>query len=334
MIELQATERYVINQLLDHQVFTTAIAPRMPTTQIDAINSVKQRSHQQRISAYCRNLLGVIPEYYQANLLLLFGPGSLNADEVHVLLATLKAVINLPDIQDNKTGQVVETKMIINQVYSEATNLSEKVIFCYITQLFVDRFKLFKPDLPENAFTDEEVEVNEYWDISPDFVLVAQAIVNSLLKPADVTTYTDQQQVNRALLKKRFLSPTTTPSLWAKLVSNKPEIATQWQSLGRFDLECGDDYALLLDRNRQLSTARPFMIAIAVAHSLGEGFEADQLTSRIRLIARQLYPENMVNPSAVKEMFWDNSLAYQTDGFVVPTPLADRFQVRTPREDD
>jgi len=332
MSNLRATERLIINQLMDHGIFTSTITPQTTGTTADAINALKRTVTQQRLNSYFKNLLGVVPDNYQENLLFLFGDKRLEPESVHVLLATIKAVINLPELQNAQSDRVVPTQTIIRQVHSEVVELDEKEIRRRITHLFVDRFALFVPDMPELGPSDQTQEVEDYWDISPDFNYVAQCLVNHLQAGESAQPTTPMQRVNRALLNKRYLSRDSKP--WPELLVHKAEIAEQWAQLERFELECGDDYALLLDRTHQPSKAKPFVVAIAVARSLGVGLPIDKLVPRIHLIIRQIFPEEQVGISLVKQALTDNALITEENGYVSPTPIAKRFVMRTVLEQD
>ena len=69
-----------------------------------AIAELKKPSVQQRIGNYFKNLLGLAPDNFQENLLLLAGTAKLNSAQVHVLLATVKTVINEPELQGKDDG--------------------------------------------------------------------------------------------------------------------------------------------------------------------------------------------------------------------------------------
>ena len=328
MTDLTSSERLVINQLFDHGIFTSTVTPKMTNKMTDAIKSVKRPLVQQHINTYLKQLVGSGPDNYQNNFLFFIGSNQLDEDHVHVLLATLKAVINLPELKGRDADRAVATQSIMRQVHSEVPNLSEKLIYKMITDLFVTRLELFKPDIPENLSGEETQEVKEYWDVSPDFNYIAQCIVNYLMAQKDTPKLTAVQRVNRALMIKRYISAKTDPGLWPTLVSNKNDVAEQWAQLQRFDLECGNDYALLLDRTHQPSSARPFVLAIAVAHSLGAGIPAAHLNQRIKQINHTVLPDHVVAPGLVSQALEDNALAYERGGFVIPSPLVKRFSAQ------
>lgn len=332
MSNLRATDRLIINQLFNNGVFTRTITPKTTGPMVDAINALKKPANQQRLNSYFKNLLGVVPDNYQENLLFLFGTQRLEPEAVHVLLATIKAVINLPELQNTQSDRVVATQTIIRQVHSEVVTLNEKEIRRQITALFVDRFALFVPDLPDLGPSEQTQTVEDYWDVSPDFNYFAQCLVNHLQAQTDTQPLTPVQRVNRALLTQRYLSRSS--KLWPDLLVHKAEIAEQWAQLGRFDLECGDDYALLLDNTRQPSKAKPFVVAIAVANSLGVGIPSDMLTTRIHLLTRQIFPETDVSVSLVKQALTDNGLVKEENQYVSPTPIVSRFVMRTMVEQD
>ncbi|BDR58488.1 hypothetical protein [Xylocopilactobacillus apicola] len=328
MTELHSSERLIINQLLDHNVFTSSITPELTKTTLRAITVLKRPLVQQRINKYLQDLLGIIPENYQENLLFLVNKEQLPPETVHVLLATLKAVINLPELQGVDGDRVVSTQKIIQLVHSEVTELRESEIAKQITNLFVDRFALFKPELPEEIIKDSNEELIEYWDISPDFNYIAQCLVNLLLKQDEEYKLNDLQRVNRFLLENKYLDSKQSHDLWSIFISNKDLIAQKWAQLKRFDLECGDDYALLLDRSRRTSSSKAFMTAILVAQSLTAGLPKSRLTLLIQQTAKQYFPHFQISISEVRRLLFEQALATQNNGFIIATPVVNRFHVK------
>ena len=162
----------------------------------------------------------------------------------------------------------------------------------------------------------------------PDFNLFAQALVNQLILPVEKVKLTDIQKVNRALLKNRFLSPMDS-DVWMKLLENKVQIAGQWSELDRFDLECGNNYALLLDRNRKTSQAKPTIVAIAVAHAIHTGIKENELMDTIKSVSESIFPDSSISPNLVKQALMDFSLVSFYNDFVIPTPIVKRFAVET-----
>lgn len=339
MPELHHNERLVINQLLDQGVFTSTPTRGMTKTKVEAIEAVRRPPVQQRINAYLKDLVGIGPQNYQENFVFLLGRPQLDAETVHVLLATLKAVINLPESQQRET-LVVPALTIVRQVHSEVVNLEEREIYRRITSLFVDRFGLFVPDVPINKTSDLPQEVTEYWDINPDFNYVAQCIVDDLEKRAEHPSLTAVQRVNRALLTRQFIydraqdRPGARDELWEALQQNKEKIADQWSKLQRFDLEVGQHYALLLDNQRQPVTARAFVVAIAVAQQLGAGVPVEQLTAEIKRVMPSVIGDQEVVPTEVKKTLLTNELIEEHNGYYVPTRLVQRFAVATANEED
>ena len=329
MVQIHQNERMIINTLFEQGVFTNGTTPKMPQRQIDAANASKKPLTQQRISSFLQELLGVIPTQYQGNFAFLFGADSLEPAAVHVLLATLKAVINLPELQNNLEDRAVATRTIIRQVHSEVVELSEWQIRGVISQLFVDQMGLFVAGVPEmvDPATSDPQEVDDYWIVDVNFNQVAQCLVDRLVNPSVASKLSLGQRVNQALLLRQFLSPRTAPELWPFLREHQAEIAAQWAQLGRFELEMGQDYALLLDRQRQPSTAQPFILAIAVAQSLGAGIPVAALSSRINAVAARVLPHYQGGTTPVKQALLTNGLAQEHAGFVVPTILASRFAV-------
>jgi len=269
MPELHHNERLIINQLIDQGIFTSTATRQTMKQTAEAIQALKRPQVQQRVSTYLRDLVGMGPENYQENLIFLLGAPKLESETVHVLLATLKAVINLPEMQAH-TERIVPVQTVVRQVHSEVVSLDEKEVLRQITALFVDRFKLFIPDEPEVQNSEVAQEVTEFWDISPDFNFIAQCMVDYLQQQHDARILSPVQRVNRALLTRQYISKRHDSQLWAIVQANKEVIAAQWAQLQRFDFECGETYALLLDRNRRPVTSRAFVVAIAVANLLVE----------------------------------------------------------------
>lgn len=333
MPELHQNERLIINQLIDQSVFTSTLQKNMTNRTKEAIHALKRPQVQQRVNTYLRDLVGVLPENYQENLVFLFGRPKLESETVHLLLATLKTVINLPEMQPG-ASRIVSTQTIVRLVHSEVVALDEREVLRQITHLFVDRFKLFIPDTPEVQNNEITQEVTEFWDISPDFNYVAQAIVDYLTQQRLAPDLTPVQMVNRALLVQQYVSRTQQPDLFQSLVDHRDTIAAQWQQLQRFDLEVGEDYGLLLDKTRQPVTARAFVVGIAVAQQLGIGLPDNELNQLIRTVAPTIIGKSTVNPTEVKKTLLANSLVEEKDGFYHPTALIKRFDVATENEED
>lgn len=332
MPELHHNERLIINQLLDQSLFTSTIQSGMTNRTKEAIQALKRPQVQQRVNTYLRDLVGVVPENYQENLVFLFGQPQLAPETVHLLLATLKTVINLPEMQPG-AERIVATQTIVRLVHSEVVTLDEREILRQLNDLFVDRFKLFIPDTPEIQSSEITQEVTEFWDVSPDFNYVAQCIVDYLQQQRQTPELTADQKVNRALLIQQFIGRQTQPDSWQTLQEHRDRIAEQWRQLQRFDLEIGNNYALLLDTTRQPVTARAFVVAIAVAQQLGVGVPTDQLNDLIRQITPTVIGKNQVNPTEVKKALLANSLVVEAHGFYSPTVLVQRFDVATKDEE-
>ncbi len=322
---LSNSEQIIINQLLDTGIFTSSISKQTSQTKIDVINSLKQHSVQQKINHYLENLIGIQPENHQENLLLLISSTYESPEVVHVILATLKTIINLPELQNNRDDRVVEAAAVIRQVHSEVVDLDEKEIYRLIVKIFVTRFQLFTPDLPEFEETEHDQEIAEYWDVDDNFNLFAQAMVNYLNRQGKDNQKTEIQRINSALLIHRFLSPNNFPNLWMELLKHKEEIAEQWSQLDRFDLECGNNYALLLDRTRQPSRSKQAAVAIAVAQEIHEGIPESELMSEIKKVTKTVLKKSTVSPSLVKQALLEFDLIKIENGFVNPTPIIKRF---------
>ena len=84
------------------------------------------------------------------------------------------------------------------------------------------------------------------------------------------------------------------PHLWQVFRENKEIIEKDWHELQRYYLECGNDYALLLDDYRKPSKSRQFYVAVKVAQSLGAGLSRSEYHHRIKQIWYQLYPKPLV----------------------------------------
>jgi len=322
---LSNLERLIVNQLIDTGLFTSS--PVKPTKEMtDAVMALKKTVVQNRVNNYLKDLIGITPENIQENLLLTLGSENESAETVHVLLATLKAVINLPELQNGSGDRAVLTQTIVRQVRSEVVDLDEKEVQRLITKLFVERFKLFTEDRPDVAQSEQTQEITEYWNVSPDFNLVAQAIVNQLANK-QTPDLTDIQRVNRALLINRHISPKMSPYLWEVLLDNKDKISEQWGNLDRFDLECGDDYALLLDKKRQQTKSKPAVVAISVAHSIHAGISEAEFNQLIKDNINKLFPTNNIALSNVKESLSEFDLIKIKNDFVYPAPTVKRFAI-------
>jgi len=322
---LSNLERLIINQLIDTGLFMSS--PVKSTREMtDAVMALKKTVVQNRVNSYLKDLIGINPENIQENLLLMLGSENESAETVHVLLATLKAVINLPELQNGSSDRAVLTQTIVRQVQSEVVDLDEKETQRQISRLFVERFKLFTDDRSDTVQSEQTQEVTEYWDISPDFNLVAQAIVNQLTQKR-TTDLNDVQRVNRALLINHYISPKMSPHLWEVLVDKKDKIAEQWENLDRFDLECGDDYALLLDKKRQQVKSKPAVVAIAVSHSIHAGISEAELDQQIKDNIRKLFPTNNIAVSNVRDSLSEFDLIKIKNNFVYPAPIVKRFAI-------
>lgn len=326
MKNLRGSERFIINNLFDYGIFTSTVTDQTSQAKADAVMALRQPATQQRLHSFLVDLVGLGPTNFQENLVFLSGEKRLPAETTHVLLATIKAVINLPELQNTQTDRVIAVRTVVRQVHSEVVELNEKEIRSQIIALFVDRFGLFVEDEPEQGPEDQAQEIEEYWSVSPDFAAVAQCLVNRIQMRTDRPTPSAVQQINQTLLSHDYLSAASP--LWPELVKHKEMIAAQWQQTDRFVLECGDNYAVLLDKKRSPSTAKPFVIAIGVAQSLGIGVPSAQLLDRIHEVAAHLIPGYPINVSLVKEALYVNGLAHERDGYVVATPLVKRFGIK------
>jgi len=304
MGKLRHSDQLIINDLIDHQIFTSTVTGQTTQKKVDAINTLKRPGTQQRISNFVMDLIGQRPESYQDNLTLFVGTQHLPAETV------------------------------VRQVHSEVTECDERLILRQINALFVDQLGLLTLDEPATPPRDQVGEIQDYWDVSPDFTFVTQCLVDQLMGAGTQPKLTAIQQLNLQLLTQRYLSRKKAAALWQTLQDNQTAIAEQWAQLDRFYLEVGDDYALLLDKQRIPSEAKPFVIAIVVAHALGVGVVQDELTTVIRQTMVGMPAAKNVTTTQVKQALSDYDLIDQSDGFVSPTALVSRFHVETEEEID
>lgn len=333
MSELTKPERTVINQLLDHAVFTASITPDTKPAQAAAITAFARPSGKRKVNGWFQNMFGTTPLPFQDNLLWLQGPDRLSEAQVAVLLATLKAIINMPEVQQNSADRVVAVQPVVTAVHSVVPQLDEVEIAKVIADLFENRLGLLTADQPETS--GESVgEVEEFWDVDVDFVAVANLLVQAIAKPQDSPKHTDIQRANIYLLKHRYLAKATQPDLFAVVQANAQAIAAAWADAQRFYLEVGDDYAMLLDATRRQKNAKQYFVALAVAHTLGAGLADDALGPRIRQVCQQLYPNANINQTLVKDELRLSALAYQHHGYWQATPIAKRYAISTEGSDD
>lgn len=333
MSKLRHSDQVIINELIDHQVFISAVTTQMSQKTVEAIESLKHPGTQQRISNYLTDLIGQNPGNYQENLVWLVGPQYVSATTVHILLATLKAIINLPELQNTRADRVVLAETVVRQVHSEVTECDERTILRQINALFVDQLGLLTLDQPATPPRDQAGEVQDYWDVNPNFTFITQCLVDNLMTTTPKPELTPIQQLNTQLLTQRYLSRKSSAELWQTLTDNRVLIADQWAQLDRFEFEVGDDYALLLDQQRTPSEAKPFVIAIMVAHELGNaGVPQDELTALIKRTMVGIPAVASLTTTQVKQALFDYDLIEQRAGFISPTPLVARFQVKPEEE--
>ncbi|KAB1968353.1 MULTISPECIES: hypothetical protein [Lacticaseibacillus] len=332
MARITKLDQLVINELLDHGMFTTTPLPAATQISRAAISELKKLSVQQRLSYYFKNMFGATPENFQENLFFMIGKEELSPEVVHVLLATVKTIINEPELQSNLEDRAIPTQKLVRQVHSEVTELDERELLRCIDALFVKRFGLFTPDRLEEGAENIPAEIDDYWEIHPNFNEFAQNLVDFLTNDQTQPALSEVQKVNRVLLTEQFMSPKTTQQLWPVLEAHKEAIAEQWTQGGRFVLEVGDQYALLLDQQRQPSVAKPYLAALVVAHQLGSGVAADDLTGLIKTVTAELFPGFTIQPSQVKAALLENDLMRAQDDYWVPTPIVARFAVTQDEE--
>lgn len=334
MEHLYQTERHIINELLDRGIFTSSVTPEMRKSQASDIESLARPSTQRHINRFMKKMFATVPQNFRGNLLFLSGDTQLSAADKHVLLATCKAVINAPEMQGVTSDRVILCATLVTMVNSEVTELDEKKIRKTINHLFIDRFKLFSVDNPLESDVDEAVEIQEYWDVSPDFTGFVKCLVAALNAEQVGEEISDIQRVNRYLLQHQYLDAKWMPQLWQTLQQNKTEIEENWHELARYYLECGTDYALLLDDYRRPSESRQFYAAVKVAQSLGIGLPKDTYHQRIKQVWRQLYPSISCNITAVKDVVEASGLVTEVSGLLVATPLAKRYAVQLDEENN
>ncbi|MFD1440571.1 hypothetical protein [Lacticaseibacillus hegangensis] len=330
MVNLHQTEQNIISQLFDSSIFTSSETAGMAQAKLEMIQAMRRPQTVKRISSFLTDLVGRAPYVFLENMVWLVGEqATLSVDQTRVLLATMKAVINEPNVQSANADHLVARVPIIRQVHSVVSNLDERAIESIIDGLLVDRFGLLtkeKVTVPEN---ERNVVVDAYWSVSHDFTNITQALVNWLKQAQRPAPLSAVQQVNRALLARPFISPATAPDLWPALQTHKEEIAALWWATGRYVLECGDAYAVLLDRKRLPSTSKQYITALGVALSLGAGLPEAELGKRIRQVGKQYY-ENIktLNPTMVKDALFEFALAYRHGKTILPTALVDRVIVK------
>ncbi|BDZ29595.1 hypothetical protein RA086_00305 [Lactiplantibacillus sp. WILCCON 0030] len=205
MSKLRHSDQVIFNDLIDHQVFTSTVTTQTSQKTATAIETLKRPGTLQRINHFLTALIGQQPENYQENLVLFVGTQALPAETVHILLATLKAIINLPELQNMRADRVVLAATVVRQVHSEVTACDERMILRQINALFVDQLGLLTLDQPATPPRDQAGEVQDYWDVSPDFTFVTQCIVDQLMTNATKPERTPIQQLNLQLLTQRLV---------------------------------------------------------------------------------------------------------------------------------
>lgn len=325
-MELGSSEKLIINQLIDQELFTSTPEPQTTKIKMGAIQAFKQESKQRRVYHFFNHLIGTQPLTYGNNLLLLIGPGNLNNDEKHVLLATLKAVISSPEMDGLASDMVIDSQSIIQQVHSEVVELDESTIYAIIDRLFVNRFGLFTPDYPEGDEDSRTGIMDPFWDINPDFVSIAHEMIEFMMNQNDTPVLTERQRINRVLLRFKFLTPHRFPELWPKLLVHKTELLADWAPLERFRLECGADYAILLDNQQRKSEAKPLIVAISLANQLYDPIKQGDLNTKVRQVAQAIFPGRTINPTDVKRALMANALVIKNGDYYQPTPIAKRFR--------
>lgn len=334
MEQLYSSERYIVNTLIDQGFFNGSITADTKRSQEEAISALQRPVTQRHINQFMQNMFAIKPQNFRGNLLFLLGEQQLPPEKVHILLATCKAVINAPEMQGVTSDRVIACSALVRLVNSEVTETDDKTIRKIINQIFVDRFQLFSIDRPLESQSDENVEIEEYWDVSPEFTSFVKCLVADLNADHSTEKLSDIQRINRYLLQHKYLSAKRFPYLWQILQQNKATIESDWHVLQRYYLECGNDYALLLDDYRKPSESRQFYTAIKVAQSLGAGLSQTEYHQRIKQIWHQLYPNVTCNLSLVKNMLNTSGLVREVSGLVMATPLAKRYVIQLIEEND
>ncbi len=325
MVELESTEKLIINELLDHEIFTSTPGPRTTKLQASAIHSFQQGYKQRRVYHFFQQLIGTQPLNFGNNLLLMIGPNTLADPEKHVFLATLKAIISSPQMDGLESDMVIDSPSVIHQVQSEVAELDETAIFRIIDDLFVKRFGLFTPDYPEGDEANQSELIDPFWDINPGFISITHELITYLTDQQDTNELTPCQRVNRVLLRERYLTPQKHRELWLQLLENKADLLASWAPLDRFRLECGEDYAVLLDGQQKKSEAKPFVVAIALANSIKESLPKTQFTAAVRQTTNRLFPGRTVSSSDVKRCLLENAMLIERGPYFEKTPVAKRF---------
>lgn len=325
-MELGSTEKLIINQLIDHEVFTSTPEPQTTNKKRQAIEAFKQAYKQRRVHDFFEELIGEQPFNYGNNLLLLMGSGNLTSAQKHVFLATLRAVISSPQMDGLDSDMVIDSQSIIQQVHSEVFELNETEIYAIINDLFVERFGLFTPDYPEGNEQSQSEIMDPFWDINPDFISITHEFIAYISHSSDEQQVSIRHEINRELLNRRFISPQTSGRLWRGVQENKEQLMSDWKPLERFRLECGDDYAILLDGQQKKSEAKPLIVAIAYANLLHNRILKTDLSAETRKVAKEIFPGRTINPSDVKKCLIDNALVLDKGDYYQRTPVASRFQ--------
>ncbi len=291
--------------------------------------ALRKTRTKERINRYLSDLLGVVPLEFQGNLLLLVGADSLDASAVHVLLATLRAVINQPNVEGSGDDWIIAVQSTLTQICSEVTELSPREALQIVRRLFVDRWHLLTPEVLAEPDPEMGPDAAAFWSVDADFTNIARCMVDAISRGTSDTEVTSLQRLNRELLTRRYLSAAQNPELWALLKENKGAVAETWSVLHRLTLEVGDGYALLLDEQRQISQSKPYLIALSVAKDLGVGVPADQLSALIKTKQAELFPDDKSSQAYnVREAMKEFDLANFRGDNVVPTALMVRFDVK------
>ncbi|MCH4164405.1 MAG: hypothetical protein LKF37_06420 [Lentilactobacillus diolivorans] len=327
MIELDNTDRYIVNQLIDRELFTAIPGPKATKLQINAVHTFQNGYKQRRVANFFQTLIGTSPLNFGNNLVLMIGPNELDDQVKHVLLATLKVIISSPQMDGLESDMVIDSPSVIHQVQSEVTELDEQRIYEIIDGIFVKRFGLLTPDYPEGSVTTVQTEIMDpFWDIDPSFISITHEFIHYLTHQSDMESLTTIQQLNRILLQQRFFTPRQRPKLWAWLIENKVQLSKDWQPLNRFRLEVGNDYAVLLDSQQHKREAKPFIVAIALANKMGATLAKTAFPKQVRQVAKDLFPGRTINASDVKKGLLENALVLDKGDYFERTPVAKRFR--------
>ncbi|GAA3617225.1 hypothetical protein [Secundilactobacillus similis] len=326
---------------LINRLFTSGIV----TAKVGAADTDSQVTHYllypQKIDHYLQYTFGYRIEHYNQCLLLNSNQLSLKSDEIAVILAFIRFVIN-----NGTTDQAFEYQaplMPIEAVLSglhlnlRTSSKTQNRIIDILTTYLVNQFQV----LDLQWFSDEidsEGAGTQYWVYDDSFFSFAQLLVNHLNNQLTTPTKTidPRQQLNRLLLSQFFLDATSDPHSWQFLQENRSLIAQEWSILTPYELEITDDYAIVLTHNRRPSQSQSTITAIGVARQLNaKGLNHTQLRQRIISEFHHHYhkPPTSADIGGALKQLWRLHLIQIIDHQYHKTNLTDRFSVSTNQAD-